>query len=137
VDIFERKLIELQRGGYFGDLHKKRVAIDKLLPTLRATADSVTREIYIARASEVSGVSRDVLQREVSQTSLRGATSHSGRPPPPPPPANSTVVERRFAERRAPMFSAPPQERLLVRILLHVRSNIEEARRDSRAGPIA
>ena len=65
VDIFERKLIELQRGGYFGDLHKKRVAIDKLLPTLRATADGVTREIYIARASEVSGVSRDVLQREV------------------------------------------------------------------------
>jgi DNA primase len=127
VDIFERKLIELQRGGYFGDLHKKRVAIDKLLPTLRATADGVTREIYIARASEVSGVSRDVLQREVSQTSSQGATSRSGRPPTPPPPANSTVVERRTAERRAPMSAAPPKERLLVRILLHVRSNIEEA----------
>jgi hypothetical protein len=36
-------------------------------------------------------------------------------------------VERRTAERRAPMTAAPPKERLLVRILLHVRSNIEEA----------
>ena len=127
VDIFERKLNELQRGGYFADLHKKRVAIDKLLPTLRATADSVTREIYISRASEVSGVSRDVLQREVSQPSSRAATSHSGRPPTPPSPANSTVVERRTAERRPSMSAPPPKERLLVRILLHVRSNIEEA----------
>ena len=71
VDIFERKLNELQRNGYFADLHRKRVAIDKLLPTLRATADSVTREIYLARASEVSGVSREVLEREVSQMSPR------------------------------------------------------------------
>lgn len=127
VDIFERKLIELQRGGYFADLHRKRVAIDKLLPTLRATADGVTREIYIARASEVSGVSRDVLQREVSQTSSRAATSHSGRPPAPPPPADSTIVERRTAERRASRSAPPPKERLLVRILLHVRSNLEVA----------
>ena len=127
VDIFERKLNELQRGGYFADLHKKRVAIDKLLPTLRATADSVTREIYIARASEVSGVSRDALAREVSQTPSRAASSQSGRAPVPPPPENSTIVERRTVERRAPTSAPPPKERLLVRILLHVRSNIEVA----------
>jgi len=74
VDIFERKLMELERGGYFADLHKKRVAIDKLLPTLRATADSVTREIYLSRASEVSGVPRDALAREISQTSSRASS---------------------------------------------------------------
>ncbi|MEO8879513.1 MAG: DNA primase [Gemmatimonadaceae bacterium] len=127
VDIFERKLIELQRGGYFADLHKKRVAIDKLLPTLRATADPLTREIYIARASEVSGVSRDVLDREVSNTSSRTTSQHSGRAPTPPPPEHSTVVERRTVERRTTTSSPPPKERLLVRILLHVRANIEEA----------
>ncbi|MBA2684417.1 MAG: DNA primase [Gemmatimonadaceae bacterium] len=127
VDIFERKLMELERGGYFADLHKKRVAIDKLLPTLRATADSITRDIYIARASEVSGVSRERLEREVAQLSPRITTSHSGRAPVPPPPDNSTVVERRTVERRAPTSPPPPKERLLVRILLHVRSLIEEA----------
>ncbi|MEP7088117.1 MAG: DNA primase [Gemmatimonadota bacterium] len=127
VDIFERKLMELERGGYFADLHKKRVAIDKLLPTLRATADSITRDIYISRASEVSGVSRERLEREVAQLSPRITTSHSGRAPVPPPPDNSTVVERRTVERRAPTSPPPPKERLLVRILLHVRSLIEEA----------
>lgn len=126
VDIFERKLNELQRNGYFADLHRKRVAIDKLLPTLRATADSVTREIYIARASEVSGVSREVLDREVSQMAPRVAISHSARPPEPPPPENSTIVERRTAERRRAPTAAPGIERSLVRILLHDRSHVEQ-----------
>jgi DNA primase len=129
VDIFERKLNELQRNGYFADLHRKRVAIDKLLPTLRATADSLTREIYIARASEVSGVSREVLDREVSQMSPRVSTSHSShssRPPTPPPPENSTVVERRTAERRRAPITPPGIERSLVRILLHDRSHVEQ-----------
>jgi DNA primase len=127
VDIFERKLMELERGGYFADLHKKRVAIDKLLPTLRATADGVTREIYIARASEVSGVSREVLNAEVSQMAPRVTASHSSRQPVPPPPEDSTVVERRTAERRVSSSPAPPKERQLVRILLHVRTLLEQA----------
>jgi DNA primase len=126
VDIFERKLNELQRNGYFADLHRKRVAIDKLLPTLRATADSVTREIYIARASEVSGVSREVLEREVSQMSPRVSGSHSARPPAPPPPEDSMVVERRTTERRRAPKPAPGIERSLVRILLHDRSHVEQ-----------
>ena len=72
VDIFERKLNELERNGYFADLHRKRVAIDKLLPTLRATADSVTREIYLARASEVIG-------RESRGAGARGHADVSAR----------------------------------------------------------
>ena len=127
VDIFERKLLELQRGGYFADLHKKRVAIDKLLPTLRATADGVTREIYISRASELSGVSRDVLEREVLLGSSRATSSYAGRSPAPPSPERSSVVERRSAERRVPASAPPPKERQLVRILLHVRSTIDQA----------
>ncbi|HEY2897406.1 MAG TPA: hypothetical protein VGJ12_09740, partial [Gemmatimonadaceae bacterium] len=107
-------------------LHRKRVAIDKLLPTLRATADSVTREIYLARASEVSGVSREVLEREITQMAPRVSVSHSARPPAPPPPENSTVIERRKAERRRTSKPVPGIERSLVRILLHDRSHVEQ-----------
>jgi DNA primase len=126
VDIFERKLNELQRNGYFADLHRKRVAIDKLLPTLRATADGVTRDIYLARASELSGVSRDVLEREVSQMSPRVSASQTGRSQPPPPLDDEAVVERRAAVRRRPVAATPGIERSLVRILLHDRSHMEQ-----------
>ena len=52
VDVFDRKVQILERQGWFADLHKRRRAIDRLLPTIRATADLVTRDMYIARASE-------------------------------------------------------------------------------------
>jgi DNA primase len=126
VDIFERKLNELQRNGYFADLHRKRVAIDKLLPTLRATADGVTREIYLSRASELSGVSREVLEREVTQMSPRVAASQSTHSPAPPPVSVEPVFERRTVERRRPAPTAPGIERSLVRILLHDRSHVEQ-----------
>ena len=35
VDVFERKIQILQRGGWFSDLRRKRVALDRLLPTVR------------------------------------------------------------------------------------------------------
>ena len=89
-----------ERGGYFADLHRKRVAIDKLLPTLRATADSVTREIYIARASEVVG-------REARGARARGLANVAARREPPPSRATGAAaarrldrVERRRTERR-------------------------------------
>ena len=64
VDLFERKVQILERAGWFGDLAGKRRALDRLLPTIRATADPLMRDIYIARASEASGVGRDVLSEE-------------------------------------------------------------------------
>lgn len=64
LDVFDRKLQLAQRGGWFADLGKKRQAIDKLLPTIRATADPVTRDLYVRRLAEVSGVSADVLWHE-------------------------------------------------------------------------
>ena len=64
VDVFDRKVQILERQGWFADLHRRRRAIDRLLPTIRATTDLVTRDMYIARASEASGVDRNVLSRE-------------------------------------------------------------------------
>ena len=108
VDVFERKIHELERGGWFADLRKKRQAIDKLLPTLRATADALTRDMYIARASEVVGRdARGARSRGIAEcrrASPRRA-SHSSRPPEPPPPEDSAVVERRTTARRAPDFA--------------------------------
>ena len=78
LDLFERQIQLLERAGYFADLHKKRTAIDKLLPTLRATKDPVTRELYLARLAEISGVGADTLQREMVEKAPRGGGPSTG-----------------------------------------------------------
>ena len=66
IDIFERQLQLLERGGWFADLHQTRAAIDKLLPTLRATTDALTRELYVKRLVERAGVEKETLLREIA-----------------------------------------------------------------------
>jgi DNA primase len=65
VDILERKIQILERKGFFGSLPGRRRALDRLLPTIRAAADPITRDLYISRVAEVAGIRKDVLQREV------------------------------------------------------------------------
>ena len=65
VDVLERKIQILERKGFFGTLPGRRRALDRLLPTIRAAADPITRDLYIGRVAEVTGVRRDVLEREV------------------------------------------------------------------------
>src|SRR5947207_15475739 len=50
----------------FSELQKKRRALDRLLPTVRAASDAIMRDLYLSRASEVSGVAREVLERELT-----------------------------------------------------------------------
>jgi DNA primase len=71
VDLFERQVQVLASHGFFADLHKKRQAVDKLLPTLRACRDAVTRELYFTRLSEVTGVDREALMREADTVPRR------------------------------------------------------------------
>src|SRR5688572_23463473 len=85
VDVFDRKVQILERQGWFVDLHRRRLAIDRLLPTIRATSDPLTRDMYIARASEASGVDRAVLSREATNGGARGGRSRFATPAPPPP----------------------------------------------------
>lgn len=80
IDVFERKIQLLERGGWFADLTRRRSAVDRLLPTIRATRDPVMRDIYLARASEVSHVGRDVLQREVEEAGSGSDVRRSGAP---------------------------------------------------------
>src|SRR3989441_3803465 len=65
VDVLERKIQILERKGFFGSLPGRRRALDRLLPTIRAAADPITRDLYISRVAEVAGIRKDVLEREV------------------------------------------------------------------------
>src|SRR2546428_3594709 len=60
VDVLERKIQILDRKGFFGTLPGRRRALDRLLPTIRAASDPITRELYISRTAEVAGVRKDV-----------------------------------------------------------------------------
>ncbi|HET8633249.1 MAG TPA: DNA primase [Gemmatimonadales bacterium] len=71
VDVLERKIQLLAEKGWFEDLERRRAALDRLLPTIRAAADPITRQLYLSRVAERSGVSKEVLERE-----LRFAPGH-------------------------------------------------------------
>jgi DNA primase len=140
IDVFDRKVQILQRGGWFSDLHRRRRAIDYLLPTIRACTDALMRGMYIARAAEVSGVDPRVLETEAGA----GPTSR-GRPAipalqkqgqlPPTPGRDARAPERPRAERPPPRVTGEglSAERELVRAMLKQRSLLE--RLTERVGP--
>lgn len=76
LDFFDWQVRLLERRGWFADLHRKRNAIDKLLPTIRATADAITRDLYVGRLAEAAGVDRASIVREVEAAPAQGR----GRP---------------------------------------------------------
>jgi len=125
IDVFERKIQLLERAGMFAELHKKRRALDRLLPTVRATSDEIMRDLYITRASEVSGVAREVLVRELS-----GKASPSSPSKAQPAPQEAAPAPRvRRAERRAGAQHAErgaSAERELIRAMLFLRTRVEQ-----------
>ncbi len=120
LDIFDRKVQLLERGGYFADLRKKRRALDRLLPTIRATADPYTREMYIDKTSAVIGVGRDVLERELKLGSPR-ESERAARPAREEPGGGRQLQIRggdgRARERRDPL-PGENAERMIVKIML-------------------
>jgi DNA primase len=125
LDVFERKVQLLERSGWFSDLARKRQAIDRLLPTIRATADPILRDMYVTRASEVAGVPRALLWREAGDA----AATASGVPAPgpvPPPRRPAEVPRRSPAGHRGRPAEAPyAAERELIRWLLLARAERE------------
>jgi len=120
LDVFDRKIQILERAGWFGELQKKRRALDRLLPTIRATADEIMRDLYIGRASEVTGVDRAILVRELA-----------AQPPAFSPRAHETAVplrpavRSRHGDRREPRRGlGHSAERELVRAMVHDRSRV-------------
>lgn len=120
VDVIERKVQLLERGGWFADLHRRRQAVDHLLPTIRATADAVTRDLYLARVAEATGVDRAVLAAEADAgTGPRAAE----------PPARAAGRARRREEappaRKTARDGGTAAERELVRVMLTSRATLE------------
>src|SRR4051812_34793923 len=72
IDLFERKIQLLERAGWFEGFDRRRDAVDRLLPTIRAAADPITRELYLSLASQRSGVNKEVLEDELRQVSGPG-----------------------------------------------------------------
>ncbi len=130
IDVFERKVQLLERAGWFADLRGKRRALDRLLPTVRAAADPITRDMYIVRASEAAGVSREVLQREVGELpeddrAPRHDAVEPGAPLPPPDTFAGAIARNVRGRRGRSTDRAFRHEREMVKILLQHRSNIE------------
>src|SRR5262249_44900372 len=127
----------LERKGWLGSLAGRRRALDRLLPTLRAASDPVTRDLYIARVAEALGVSKSSVEREM-------ASSHSGPSQPIQRPAAGDQPSSRAWEDSPPSdriqsTTARPgpggrrPERDLLRIMIHApewRSRIGEQVRE-------
>jgi DNA primase len=126
IDLFDRKIQLLERGAWFSDLRRKRQAIDKLLPTIRATSDRLLRDLYIARTSEVAGIPVDAVAREVDAPPPRGAPSGGGGRNKSDRAAEETARKPAPA-RDARRVAGPRAERELVRVLLHHRRYVEAA----------
>ena len=116
VDVLDRKLRILEARGYFEGADGVRKALDGLLPTLRAAADPVLRDIYLSRVVERTGVTRDTLESELRlERPQVGARRIEVRPRGEPRP------ERK--RRR----SRPAGERLLLLLMLRDENRITQA----------
>jgi len=109
VELLERKIQLLERKGWFAGVEHQREALDRLLPTLRAASDPITRDLYVKAVSDRTGVSREVLQQQLE-----------ARPPAPAPAAARREGPEQRPARRARRrpdveFAA---EGMLLRVLL-------------------
>ena len=104
IDVLERKLQLLDRRGWLGSLAGRRKALDRLLPTIRAAADPVTRDLYVSRVAEALGVSRESVLREAGRG---GGGGRPGRAAPGPERSGPSPGRGSSAERD------------LVRVMVH------------------
>lgn len=121
MDVFDRKVQLLQRAGWFNDLQHKRRALDRLLPTIRAASDPITRDLYLARAADAAGIAREVLLSELHAV-RRGSRATTGRPAPEPPMASGPSDAASVPQRPAGPYRSPVEqgnaEQVLLRVLL-------------------
>jgi DNA primase len=81
MDVLERKIQLLEQRSWFEKVERRREALDKLLPTIRAAADPVMRELYASRAAERVGVPREVVVAEAARAATAPAAIAAPRGP--------------------------------------------------------
>jgi DNA primase len=131
IDVLDRKISILDRRGYFSSLAGRRRAIDALLPTVRACADEVLREMYLTRVAEKTGVPRDVVEREAAESPRGGEPAAGGER------RRSGVPDRRSPQTSLPLGTPPPgrggrmgPERNLLLLLLRDERWVEESAKE-------
>lgn len=67
VDILERKLQILAERDWFSTADRKRDALDRLLPTLRAAVDPALQDIYVGEVADRLGMRRATIEAEVER----------------------------------------------------------------------
>ncbi len=108
MDVLERKLQLLERKGWLGSLSGRRKALDRLLPTIRSAADSVTRDLYVGRTAESLGISRESVEREARPLENAYRSEQSG-----------PIVDRVPLEAPRTRGKGGSSERDLLRVMLH------------------
>ncbi len=110
LDVFDRKVQLLERAGWFADLQHKRRALDRLLPTIRAASDPVTRDLYLARAAQAAGVAREVLLNELHAVRRGSGARQTARPAraTPAPARKAATAEDMSARSRMPPPAPEP-----------------------------
>jgi DNA primase len=118
IDVLERKLQLLERKGWLGTLAGRRRALDRLVPTIQAASDSVTRDLYVTRTAEALGVSRESVLHEARPR--RPADRVDYRESSPALDGESQGMRRQ----------RPSAERELLRVILHApewRARVKES----------
>lgn len=70
IDVMERKIQLLERKGFFSSVERRRDALDRLLPTIRAASDPIAKDLYLSLVAERVGVSKAVLEQELTAKSV-------------------------------------------------------------------
>lgn len=112
VDVLDRKLQILTGRDRLSSIDGIRDAVDRLLPTLRATTDPALRDIYISRVAAETGVRRETLEEEIA------------RAPAMPGGATVPAPQPRVRRVRKPLMGA---ERQLLQVLVNDRRLIDRA----------
>lgn len=111
MDVLERKIDLLEKKGWFSGVEQRRQALDRLLPTIRATKDPIQRELYLSTVADRAKVSVEVLQDELKRGESRYA-GPTGTVPAPDRPSASAPRPRAPAPRHG-----SSDERNLLRAL--------------------
>src|SRR5690606_6384146 len=93
-------------------IEHRREALDRLLPTIRAAADPITRDLYLSLVADKTGVSRDVLAKEAA------ALPPAMLQPSPPPSQRAVESFSRHASPPRPRRRANAVVRGLMLVLL-------------------
>lgn len=113
IDLLERKIQLLERKGFFEGVEHRRDALDRLLPTIRAASDPITRELYLSLTAERADVSKEVLERELKEGGAAGQRNGGGQAVPERLSPSASIGSRSRARRNpetqllAAMLAAP------------------------------